>query len=48
MFPLQSMISTTHNTITAANKLRDAAKNASELAKSKAVPIYASLHTNQS
>lgn len=33
---------------TTANKLKDVAKNASELAKAKAAPIYASLHPNQS
>ncbi|KAJ3650305.1 hypothetical protein Zmor_022001 [Zophobas morio] len=48
MFPLQSTVTTTHATITATSKLKDAAINASALAKSKAVPIYASLHPNQS
>lgn len=48
MFPHQHVIPTTHMTITAATKLKDAAKNASDLAKSKAAPIYASLHPNKS
>lgn len=47
MFPLQSTITLSHGT-TAATKLKDAAKSASELAKAKAAPIYASLHSNQS
>lgn len=38
----------THSTTAASKKLKDAAKNASELAKSKAAPIYATLHPNQS
>lgn len=41
-------MSTAHNVITTTSKLKDAAKNASELAKAKAAPIYASLHPNQS
>lgn len=45
MFPLQNMI-TSHTTTT--SKLKDVAKNASELAKAKAAPIYASLHPNKS
>lgn len=45
MFPLQNMI-TQHSTTT--SKLKDVAKNASELAKAKAAPIYASLHPNKS
>lgn len=45
MFPLQNMI-TPHPSTT--SKLKDVAKNASELAKAKAAPIYASLHPNQS
>lgn len=48
MFPLQSMITTIHNTTSTASRLKDAAKSASDLAKSKAVPIYAKLHPNQS
>lgn len=46
MYPHQHVIQTGHVTATAATKLKDAAKNASELAKSKAAPIYASLHPN--
>lgn len=47
MFPAQ-MPGTIHHAIpTATSKLKDAAKNASELAKAKAAPIYASLHPNQ-
>ncbi|GJQ88130.1 hypothetical protein Trydic_g13137 [Trypoxylus dichotomus] len=45
MFPLQNMI-TSHSTTS--SKFKDVAKNASELAKAKAAPIYASLHPNQS
>ncbi|KAI4457922.1 msf1/px19 related [Holotrichia oblita] len=45
MFPLQNMI-TPHPSAT--SKLKDVAKNASELAKAKAAPIYATLHPNQS
>ncbi|KRT85276.1 hypothetical protein AMK59_2151 [Oryctes borbonicus] len=45
MFPLQNMI-TPHSTTT--SKFKGVAKNASELAKAKAAPIYASLHPNQS
>lgn len=37
-----------HTIPSATSKLKDAAKNASELAKAKAAPIYASLHPNQS
>ncbi|KAF5270336.1 hypothetical protein FQR65_LT05524 [Abscondita terminalis] len=37
-----------HSIATTKSKLKDAAKNASELAKAKAAPIYASLHPNQS
>ncbi|XP_050294143.1 protein preli-like [Anthonomus grandis grandis] len=48
MFPHQHVIPNAHVAATAANKLKDAAKSASELAKSKAAPIYASLHPNQS
>lgn len=52
MFPHQHIIPTGHVSVTAAHKLKDAAKdaakNASELAKSKAAPIYASLHQNKS
>ncbi|CAH0553953.1 unnamed protein product [Brassicogethes aeneus] len=48
LFPLQHTIPSPQATVTAASKLKDAAKNASELAKSKAAPIYASLHPNQS
>ncbi|XP_066149729.1 protein preli-like [Euwallacea fornicatus] len=48
MFPHQHVIPSGHVAVTAAHKLKDAAKNASELAKSKAAPIYASLHPNQS
>ncbi|CAG9766844.1 unnamed protein product [Ceutorhynchus assimilis] len=46
MYPHQNVIHSV--TSTTANKIKDAAKNASELAKSKAAPIYASLHPNQS
>lgn len=48
LYPHHNILHTTQSTITAAAKLKDAAKSASELAKSKAVPIYASLHPNQS
>ncbi|KAJ8945700.1 hypothetical protein NQ318_012419 [Aromia moschata] len=48
LYPHHNILPSTHSTITAAAKLKDAAKNASELAKSKAAPIYASLHPNQS
>ncbi|KAF7272493.1 preli-like [Rhynchophorus ferrugineus] len=48
MFPNHNVIPNTHLTVTAAHKLKDAAINASELAKSKAAPIYASLNPNQS
>ncbi|KAL1516384.1 hypothetical protein ABEB36_000303 [Hypothenemus hampei] len=48
MYPNQQVIPTAHTNIKTANKLKDAAKNASELAKSRAAPIYASLHPNQS
>lgn len=48
MFPHQNSIPNVNMTVTTAHKLKDAAKNASELAKSKAAPIYASLHPNQS
>lgn len=48
LYPHHNILPSTYSTITAAAKLKDAAKNASELAKSKAVPIYASLHPNQS
>lgn len=48
MFPHQHVIPNVHSSMTAANKIKDAAKSASELAKSKAAPIYASLHPNQS
>lgn len=48
MFPPHTITSTTHNVITAKSKLKDAAKSASELAKARAAPIYASLHPNQS
>ncbi|KAF2905037.1 hypothetical protein ILUMI_01138 [Ignelater luminosus] len=47
MFPTQTTLAA-HNVITTTSKLKDAAKNASELAKAKAAPIYASLHPNQS
>ncbi|CAG9818247.1 unnamed protein product [Phaedon cochleariae] len=46
LYPLPNTIPNTFATVSAAAKLKDAAKNASELAKSKAVPIYASLHPN--
>jgi len=45
MYPHQNVIPTA---VTTANKIKDAAKSASELAKSKAAPIYASLHPNKS
>lgn len=54
MFPAQNILMSAHTTVTAskASKLKDvakdAAKNASELAKAKAAPIYASLSANQS
>lgn len=48
MFPAQTSPTTAHNVATTTSKLKDAAKNASELAKAKAAPIYASLHPNQS
>ncbi|XP_023021424.1 preli-like [Leptinotarsa decemlineata] len=48
LYPHYNNLPSTHATIKAATKLKDAAKNASELAKSKAAPIYASLHPNQS
>lgn len=49
MFPLHSSIITATSTVTSTtNKIKDAAKNASELAKAKAAPIYASLHPQQS
>lgn len=48
LYPNHNILHTTQTTIRAAAKLKDAAKNASELAKSKAAPIYASLHPNQS
>ncbi|ENN72685.1 protein preli-like isoform X1 [Dendroctonus ponderosae] len=44
MYPHQHVIQTGYVTATAATKLKDAAKNASELAK--AAPMYASLHPN--
>ncbi|XP_017781070.1 PREDICTED: protein preli-like [Nicrophorus vespilloides] len=49
MYPVHQHL-TNHATAAASakNKLKDAAKNASELAKAKAAPIYASLHPNQS
>ena len=34
--------------MTATAKLKDMAKNASELVKTKAVPIYAKVHPNKS
>lgn len=48
MFPHHHLIQSGHVAITATSKLKDVAKNASELAKSKAAPIYATLHSNQS
>ncbi|XP_019877384.1 protein preli-like [Aethina tumida] len=48
LFPAQHTIPSTYATVTAATKLKDAAKNASELAKAKAAPIYASLNPNKS
>ncbi|KAJ8920516.1 hypothetical protein NQ315_005385 [Exocentrus adspersus] len=48
LYPHHNLLHSTQMTVTAAVKLKDAAKNASEIAKSKAVPIYASLHPNQS
>lgn len=50
MFPMQNMMTNTHATLIASktSKLKDAAKNASELAKAKAAATYASLHPNQS
>lgn len=50
MFPLQNVMTSTQSALAAtkASKLKDAAKNASELAKAKAAPIYASLHPNKS
>ena len=48
MFPPHTIPPATHNLATTKSKLKDAAKNASELAKAKAAPIYASLHPNQS
>lgn len=49
MFPLQNIMATTQNAIASSktSKLKDAAKNASELAKAKAAPIYASLQPNK-
>ncbi|KAB0801631.1 hypothetical protein PPYR_03817 [Photinus pyralis] len=48
MFPPHTITSTAHNVVTTKSKLKDAAKSASELAKARAAPIYASLHPNQS
>ncbi|XP_060525804.1 protein preli-like [Cylas formicarius] len=48
LFPHQNGVPPAHATAIAAAKLKGAAKNASDLAKSKAAPIYASLHPNQS
>lgn len=48
MFPPHTIMSTAHNVVTTKSKLKDAAKSASELAKARAAPIYASLHPNQS
>lgn len=50
MFPPQTSAATvtsiTAHTIMTTNKLKDAAKSASELAKAKATPIYVGLHPN--
>nr|CAI5859721.1 unnamed protein product [Callosobruchus analis] len=48
LFPHHNTLPSTSSTVSAAMKLKDAAKNASDLAKSKAAPIYATLHSNQS
>ncbi|XP_018331425.1 protein preli-like [Agrilus planipennis] len=48
LFPPQSGNGSLHQEATTRSKLKDAAKNASEHVKSKAVPIYASLHPNKS
>ncbi|CAG9836212.1 unnamed protein product [Diabrotica balteata] len=48
LYPQQNALTSSYSTAKATAKLKDAAKNASELAKSKAAPIYASLHPNQS
>ncbi|CAH1103924.1 unnamed protein product [Psylliodes chrysocephalus] len=48
LYPHHTAFTTTYATVKATTKLKDAAKNASDLAKSKAAPIYASLHPNQS
>lgn len=47
LYPHQNPLTVAHYTA-ATSKLKDAAKNASELAKAKAAPIYASLQPNQS
>ncbi|CAG9861186.1 unnamed protein product [Phyllotreta striolata] len=48
LYSSHSPIPSSYATVKTTTKLKDAAKNASELAKSKAAPIYASLHPNQS
>lgn len=50
MFPMQNVITAAQAPLSATktSKLKDAAKNASELAKAKAAPIYASLQQNKS
>lgn len=47
LYPQPNTVSAA-STVKTTTKLKDAAKNASELAKSKAVPLYAKLHPNQS
>lgn len=48
LYPHHHTLPSTNATIKATEKLKEAAKTASEIAKSKAAPIYASIQPNQS